>query len=66
MLSGYVINLGLFVVVYNMIMGHDVQLWQNASGGLVFMAVAYLRKYTIRRWFSKLIQKVYERQEVQE
>ncbi len=63
---GYLINLGVFVVVYNWWLGHDIDLWENATGGLAFMAVAYLRKYTIRRWFSNWIGRIYERQQVQE
>lgn len=61
---GYLINVFLFVVVYNWMMGHDVKLWENATGGLIFMAVAYVRKYTIRRWFSNWIKRVYEKQEI--
>jgi hypothetical protein len=59
-LVGYVINIALFVVVYNWMLGHDVHLWENASGGLIFMGVAYVRKYTIRRWFSNWIGKIYD------
>ena len=61
-LVGYLINLVVFAIVYNWIMGNNIPLWQNASGGLAFMAVAYVRKYTIRRWFSNWIQKIYDKQ----
>jgi hypothetical protein len=64
-LIGYLINIGVFVVVYNWMLGEDVELWKNATGGLIFMAVAYIRKYTIRRWFSNWIGRIYDEQEKQ-
>jgi hypothetical protein len=65
-LVGYAINVFLFQVVYNWILGNSISLIENASGGLIFMAVAYVRKYTIRRWFSNWIGKIYDRQKIQE
>lgn len=62
MLSGYLINILLFIVVYNWLLGHDVAVWENASGGLIFMFVGYWRKYFWRRYFSGLIGKIYDLQ----
>lgn len=62
MLSGYLLNLFLFVAVYNWMFGHDVHLAQNASGGLIFMFVGYWRKYFWRRYFNDKIRKIYELQ----
>jgi hypothetical protein len=64
--SGYLINLLLFVVVYNWMFGHDVHILENASGGFIFMVAGYIRKYFWRRTFSKWIGQIYERQELQE
>lgn len=66
MLSGYLINLFLFIVVYNWMFGHDVHIAQNASGGLIFMAVAYVRKYFWRRSFNKWIGDIYKKQAAKE
>lgn len=63
MLSGYILNLFLFIAVYNWMFGNDVHFAQNASGGLIFMFVGYWRKYFWRRYFSGLISKIYEKQE---
>ena len=66
MLSGYLINIFVFVVIYNWLMGHDVAIWENMTGGLVFMAIGYVRKYFWRRTFNKWIGEIYERQKLQE
>jgi len=58
-LVGFAINYGLIFVVYNWWLGHDISYGDNLLGGMVFMAVAYIRKYTIRRWFSNWIGKLY-------
>lgn len=62
MLSGYLLNLLLFVIVYNWMFGHDVHIAENASGGLIFMFFGYWRKYFWRRTFSNWIGKVYDTQ----
>ena len=66
MTSGYLINVFVFVVIYNMILGHNVSIWENMTGGLVFMAIAYVRKYFWRRTFNKWIGQIYEARKVQE
>jgi len=65
-LVGFAINYGLIFVVYNWMLGHDISYSDNFLGGLVFMAVAYARKYTIRRWFSNWIGRIYAEQKAQE
>lgn len=56
---GYLINLGL---VYGLLhwLGFNITLGQNATMGLFIAVVAFLRGYVVRRFYNKLIGKVYE------
>lgn len=51
---GYVINLGVQIVLYPMV-GATFTLTQNLGIGLVFTVVSLVRSYVIRRWFNQHI-----------
>ena len=56
---GLVINFTLTLLIFNVWMGHDISYSDNAWASVVFFIVAYVRKYTLRRWFSDWIGRVY-------
>ena len=56
---GLAINFGLVFVVYNWMLGQDISVGENLVGSTVFFFVAWARKYTIRRWSSNLIQRIF-------
>ena len=51
-LIGYVINLGVQVVIYPFY-GASFTLSQNLQIGLIFLVVSILRSYLIRRHFNR-------------
>lgn len=51
---GYVINLGVQLVVYPWF-GATFTFVQNIQIGLIFMVVSVARSYAIRRWFNRYI-----------
>ena len=57
---GAVINFFLVFLIYNMWQGQDITWNQNTWGTLAFFVFAYIRKYTIRRWTSDGIGKLYD------
>lgn len=63
---GLVINFGLVILVYNYMLGQDITIEQNLWGSIIFFIAAYIRKYTIRRYTSGLIEKVYSKRKAQE
>ena len=58
---GYCFGIATTVVVWNWWMGYDIVVTDNLVAGLAFAAVAIVRKYTIRRWSSNYIKRLYER-----
>lgn len=60
---GLVINFLLVFAVYNWMLGQDITMSQNMAGTAIFFVAAYIRKYTLRRWFSNWIGRIYERRE---
>jgi len=64
---GYGINLILVHYVLHA-MGYAISFTENASMGLLFAVVSFIRGYSIRRVFNKIIQRVYygEKTQVQE
>lgn len=48
---GYWINIGVQMIVFPLY-GMTVSFFQNIQIGLIFMAVAIVRSYTIRRLFN--------------
>lgn len=63
---GWLINFGLVFVVYNWWLGQDISVSENIVGSSVFFVVAWIRKYTLRRWSSNTIQKIYDNRKAQE
>jgi hypothetical protein len=59
---GLAINFTLTLLVFNLWLGHHITMSDNALGSIVFFIVAYIRKYTLRRWFSDWIGRIYEKQ----
>jgi hypothetical protein len=57
---GLGINFVLVMLVYNMWLGQDISINENIKGSLAFFVAAYIRKYTIRRWTSHAIGKLYD------
>lgn len=53
-LIGYVVSLLVQLVVYPLF-GATFTFAQNIQIGLIFMAVAIVRSYVIRRWFNARI-----------
>ena len=51
---GYVVSLLVQLVVYPLF-GASFSFMQNIQIGLIFMAVAIVRSYIIRRWFNARI-----------
>lgn len=56
---GYLINLILVHILLHSL-GYDIQLHENAQMGAVIVGVSFLRGYSIRRIFNKIVEKVYE------
>jgi hypothetical protein len=56
---GYAINL---VLVYTILhfLGYDIGLKDNASMGLIIAVVSFVRGYTIRRVFNRIVNRVYK------
>ena len=56
---GYAINL---VLVYTILhfLGYNIALKDNASMGVIVAMVAFMRGYTIRRMFNRIVNKVYK------
>jgi len=56
---GYAINL---VLVYSILhfLGYDIALKDNASMGVVIAGVSFLRGYTVRRIFNRIVNKAYQ------
>lgn len=48
---GYVLNLGVQLVVYPLF-GATFTFGQNIAIGLIFMVVSITRSFVIRRWFN--------------
>lgn len=57
---GYAINFLGIMLIFNWWLGHNITLNDNLLGGIGFFIIAYARKYTIRRWFSNFINKLYD------
>ena len=59
MVIGYAINL---VLVYTILhfLGYNIALKDNASMGVIVAMVAFMRGYTIRRMFNRIVNKVYK------
>jgi hypothetical protein len=53
-LIGYVVSLLVQLIVYPLF-GASFSFMQNIQIGLIFMAVAIVRSYIIRRWFNARI-----------
>lgn len=53
-LVGYVINLGVQIIVYPLY-GATFTLMQNVQLGLIFLVVSLVRSYVIRRYFNKKV-----------
>jgi len=60
---GLVINFGVTLAVFNVWLGQDVTVSQNLQVSLVCFVMAYARKFTLRRWFSAWIGRVYANRE---
>ena len=56
---GYVISVGVAVIVFNHWLGYDITLGDNMTAGAAFFVVAFIRKYTIRRLSSNIIERMY-------
>jgi len=63
---GWLINFGLVFLVYNMWLGQDISMSENIIGSSVFFVVAWIRKYTLRRWSSNFIQRMYDKRKAQD
>jgi hypothetical protein len=63
---GLAINFFLIFLVYNWWLGHEISVSDNLLGSIVFFIVAWIRKYTLRRWSSNLIGRIYARRKAQE
>lgn len=55
-LIGYIINLGVQLLVYPWF-GATFTFSQNIAIGLIFMAVSITRSYILRRWFNARLHK---------
>lgn len=58
-IAGYLINIAMTALVFNWWLGYNVSLTDNLAAGVAFFVIAYIRKYTLRRWFSGVIQRLY-------
>jgi len=58
---GYAINIAATALLFNAWLGHNIPLEDNLLAGVGFFIVAYVRKYTLRRWFSAWIQRIYDK-----
>lgn len=56
---GYCINVVAVMVIFNWLLGNNIPIGDNLMGGILFFMLAYARKYTIRRWFSNFIDRLY-------
>ena len=56
---GYAINL---VLVYSILhfLGFNITLKDNATMGVIIAVVAFIRGYTIRRVFNRIVNRVYK------
>ena len=56
---GYTINL---VLVYSILhfLGFNIALKDNATMGVIIAVVAFVRGYTIRRMFNRIVNRVYK------
>lgn len=58
---GLILNYLAIILIYNALFGHDIKFSENVVGGVIMFFIAWARKYTIRRWFSAWIGRIYER-----
>ena len=56
---GYGINLVLVYFILHFL-GYEIALKDNASMGIVIAGVAFLRGYTVRRIFNRIVNKAYQ------
>jgi len=63
---GLGINMVLTQLIFNVWLGQDVSFHQNVQASCVFFVFSYIRKYTLRRWSSNYIQKIYEKRKLEE
>lgn len=63
--TGYIINIGATALLFNAWLGYNVSLTDNMLAGVGFFIVAYVRKYTLRRWFSAWIQRIYDKRKLE-
>ena len=63
---GLAINFAISLFVFNHILGQDISLSENGVVSVVMFIIAYIRKYTLRRWSSNLIGRIYEDRKAQE
>ncbi len=57
---GMFVNFFLVFLIYNWWQGQDITVAENLWGTAAFFVAAYIRKYTIRRWTSNGIGKLYD------
>ncbi len=58
---GYFINFIFVLLIFNGIYGHDIQMGENVVAGAIMFFIAWGRKYTIRRWANRFIDRLYKR-----
>lgn len=58
---GWFINFAAIIFIFNGMYGHDIQLNENIVAGTIMFFIAWARKYTIRRYFNSVIDKLYKR-----
>lgn len=63
---GLAINFAAVLLIYNGMFGHNIQLSENVVGGFIMFWIAWVRKYTIRRWANRYIEKLYAEYKAQE